>query len=300
VTDSVIASVAAGDSPCALCYNPLNNKVYCANRGSNNVTVIDCVTDSVIAAVATGSSPSALCYNSQNNKVYCANQNSNSVTVIDCAADSAIATLATGDYPSALCYNPQNDKVYCGNCGHTVTAIDGLSDNVITTYTVGYFPWHLCYGSQFNKVYCASTGGVTVIDGGSNFGYMQIDFGDGYEPGPLLSDLTQGRVYAADNKASRIWVVRDTVPSGVATPSDKTRTTRMATIVRGVLFLPAAKGDGRMATGVLVDALGRKVLGLKRGANDVHALAPGVYFVRGPKTEDGRPAAAVRKVVVTR
>jgi hypothetical protein len=36
------------------------------------------------------------------------------------------------------------------------------------------------------------------------------------------------------------------------------------------------------------------------GANDVRALAPGVYFVRRPKTEDGRPAADISKVVVTR
>ena len=49
----------------------------------------------------------------------------------------------------------------------------------------------------------------------------------------------------------------------------------------------------------LLDATGRKVLDLHPGANDVRALAPGVYFVRGTKTEDGRPDATVRKVVLT-
>ena len=31
-TDSVIATVDVGGGPGALCYNPQNNKVYCANE----------------------------------------------------------------------------------------------------------------------------------------------------------------------------------------------------------------------------------------------------------------------------
>jgi hypothetical protein len=32
----------------------------------------------------------------------------------------------------------------------------------------------------------------------------------------------------------------------------------------------------------------------------VRGLAPGVYFVRGPETDDGRPGATAIKVVVAR
>ncbi len=68
------------------------------------------------------------------------------------------------------------------------------------------------------------------------------------------------------------------------------------TIVRGVLLLGAV--GSRQNTGhraVLLDAAGRKVMELAPGANDVSALAPGVYFV----TEHGvRSKAYVRKVVV--
>ena len=65
--------MTAGSDPYALCYNPTNNKVYCANDSSDNVTVIDGATDSVIATVTAGSDPCALCYNPTDNKVYCAN-----------------------------------------------------------------------------------------------------------------------------------------------------------------------------------------------------------------------------------
>jgi hypothetical protein len=44
---------------------------------------------------------------------------------------------------------------------------------------------------------------------------------------------------------------------------------------------------------VLLDSSGRKVLDLHPGANDVRALAPGVYFVRDAADEGG-----TRKIVV--
>ncbi len=85
-----------------------------------------------------------------------------------------------------------------------------------------------------------------------------------------------------------------------------------ATVVRGVLVLggngdsPSGREDARysphfpvMSRAALLDIGGRKLMDLKPGANDVRALAPGVYFVKGPETEDGRPAG-IRKVVVTR
>jgi hypothetical protein len=48
---------------------------------------------------------------------------------------------------------------------------------------------------------------------------------------------------------------------------------------------------------VLFDASGRRVLRLKSGANDVRALAPGVYFVRDAGAQ--AQAQAVHKVVLT-
>ncbi len=69
------------------------------------------------------------------------------------------------------------------------------------------------------------------------------------------------------------------------------------TIVRGVLRM----GDRGQKTGdrvELLDVSGRKVLGLKPGANDVRALSPGVYFVREAQSQ--AHAQTVRKVVVQR
>jgi len=55
-----------------------------------------------------------------------------------------------------------------------------------------------------------------------------------------------------------------------------------------------------MSRAVLLDVSGRKVMDLKPGANDVRALAPGVYFVREELQASSPKPQAVRKVVVAR
>jgi len=70
------------------------------------------------------------------------------------------------------------------------------------------------------------------------------------------------------------------------------------TIVRSVLSLDERPSPSS-STSRLLDISGRKVMHLKPGANDVRALAPGVYFVREePQAASSKPQA-VRKVVLT-
>jgi hypothetical protein len=63
---------------------------------------------------------------------------------------------------------------------------------------------------------------------------------------------------------------------------------------RGMLML-----SGKQLA-VLLDITGRRVMDLQPGENDIRGVAPGVYFVRRPETEDGRQRTVVRKVVIQR
>jgi len=74
-----------------------------------------------------------------------------------------------------------------------------------------------------------------------------------------------------------------------------------ATFIRGVLVFEPANGAGRPARGALLDISGRKVMDLQAGANDVRALAPGVYFCRlTGGTASCEEPRVVGKVVVAR
>jgi hypothetical protein len=108
-------------------------------------------------------------------------------------------------------------------------------------------------------------------------------------------DQIDNRVFQATNN-SKLLVYRDEL-SAVADKPIGTRTQRLPTIVRGVLFLPEAASH-KLQAASLLDISGRKVIDLKPGANDVRALAPGVYFVREAQAQ--AQAQVVRKVVVTR
>jgi YVTN family beta-propeller protein len=143
--------------------------VYCANGGSDNVTVIDGATNSVITTIPVGHWPIALAHNSVDNKIYCANNWRDTVTVIDGETDSVITTIAVGDEPYALIYNPINNKIYCANPGlypsssdSTITVIDGATDSVITTIEVDNGPKAFAYNPQYNRVYVANYYGNSV------------------------------------------------------------------------------------------------------------------------------------------
>ena len=56
--DWVTTTVPAGSTPYAVATNPVTNKVYVANSGSNNVTVIDGATNAT-TTVPVGTSPEA-------------------------------------------------------------------------------------------------------------------------------------------------------------------------------------------------------------------------------------------------
>jgi hypothetical protein len=88
---------------------------------------------------------------------------------------------------------------------------------------------------------------------------------------------------------------------GVAeTPSGEVRPAKcVPTVVRDVLLLPKASGRKPQASSLL-DINGRKMMDLSPGANDVRALAPGVYFIREGPGIRGQGLGRIRKVVVTR
>jgi hypothetical protein len=107
-------------------------------------------------------------------------------------------------------------------------------------------------------------------------------------------------MYVANEGSSSITVIRDTVLLGVEEGEAPTVGRRPeATVVRGVLMFEPANGAGRMANGELLDVSGRKVLDLLPGANDVRALAPGVYFV-SERLAAGTSRIELRKVLVVR
>jgi hypothetical protein len=124
-------------------------------------------------------------------------------------------------------------------------------------------------------------------------------------------DSTGARVLPGDDYTVRYYdedgfftglspfTVKDTSPPGCAEANHARdifhKASGVPTVMHGVLVLGAV--GSRQNTGYeaqLLDISGRKVLSLHPGANDVRALAPGIYFVREAYTQ------TVRKIVIAR
>lgn len=88
---TVTATVNVGSFPSAVAANPVINKIYVANAGSNTVTIIDGPTNTTTNITA-GTNPDALAVNPVTNKIYVPNFVSNDVTVID-GTTNAVTTV---------------------------------------------------------------------------------------------------------------------------------------------------------------------------------------------------------------
>jgi YVTN family beta-propeller protein len=92
-----VTTVNVGVSPRALGYNPLTNRLFCANSLSNSVAAIDGATDVVTGTVAVGATPLAFAFNPVQNRVYVANHAGSSISVLRDSA-TAVAESPAGEH----------------------------------------------------------------------------------------------------------------------------------------------------------------------------------------------------------
>jgi YVTN family beta-propeller protein len=214
----VETTIPVGSGPIALVYNPINNKVYCANNGNHNVTIINGLLNSVIRTVATGYNPSAILFNPANNKVYCANQTSNTVTVIDGVTDSVIKQIAVGAQPHKLIYTSYNNKIYCANSYDlNVSVIDGFTDSVIKTLPIGTGwrsgPSAFAYNNINNKIYISywegyhspHPGKVAIFDCITDSLITTAAVGE--VPQALVYDSTDNKIFCANNWSNTVTII---------------------------------------------------------------------------------------------
>jgi len=200
-----------------LCYDSLDNKMYCA-ASEMRVYAIDCESDSVVAVIPTGTSPNVLCYNPLRNRLYSANSApSCNLTVIDCSTDSAIASVKLGyQYPEryALQYNPQRDELLCGrhNYPSCETCIMDCATNRIVD-TLPYCTSNIVYFPGLGKLYLLSETTI-VLDAATDTLLATIPELYGSVDVASLNE-TDGKIYITDAFGCLVTVV-DAVADSVS------------------------------------------------------------------------------------
>ena len=227
-TNTITAEIQTGGGPMAICYNPLQDKLYCASQLANQVYIIDCVTNTIRATRTVPTNPVDLCYAPEVNRIYCADQGLRSspnfmVTVISGTSDSIIRTIYVGYYPRALCYNRIDRKIYCANdFDGSVSVIDAEGDTVVATVSMGGSPMALCWNPVTDRAYCCDgeNGSVISIDGVTNNIVHQVSV-----VGPVWAlsvDSAANKIYCSnyiDDKVTILDGNADTILKTISTGS---------------------------------------------------------------------------------
>jgi DNA-binding beta-propeller fold protein YncE len=296
-TDSVVRELDVYDFVEGIEYLG-GSRMLCVQN--EHLTLIDSKTDSVLVDTAiegnVGLSYSAA-HTGDGEKVYMLRNNRLRVL-----SSSSLSLLATIDWTHAgyggggfLVYSEAIQQLYWFGEEDSVLAIDVVGDTIVARMATNVSHDRAVLDHTGRYVFCLSDS-IRVYD-------MQSDslvavYGDFRDPVAIASSPEQHRIYVG---CKDMILAYPDAPPGVeeTTNAEVLATNRGPTVVHGVLFLPGDRGPGTGDRAALMDVSGRKVMDIRPGANDVRALAPGVYFVREETGARGEGLGKTRKIVLT-
>jgi YVTN family beta-propeller protein len=217
ITDASISNPTAIAQPVG------SGKVYVANAGSGQVTIIDTATLAVTtkSPITVGTTPQAIVASADNNCLYVANKGSNSVSVISASSDTVAGTIAVGGAPTFLRFDNKLQRVYVvNNGGNSVSVINHAADcsaTTATTVALGHSsPQSITVLADGSRAYVANTDGtVSVILTSSNTVKTFTGGANAVVAGPAagivsIGSSTDGAKVFVANNTGVISVIRTT------------------------------------------------------------------------------------------
>ena len=111
-----------GERPFGISASP-DGRIFCANVGTNSVTVIDPDTGAVLKDIPVGERPYGVAF--AKGRGFVSNQYSDTVTIFDANSFDVIQTLDVGEYPEGIDVTSDGSLVVVANWfSNTVSLID--------------------------------------------------------------------------------------------------------------------------------------------------------------------------------
>jgi YVTN family beta-propeller protein len=192
-TAIVLGTIIVGDHPLGLAINPVRDEVYCVNKNSNTITVIDSTENdpgqAVVRTLSTADMP-VRCLASPDGKylfVSCIGVGADSITVIDLdtAGEISESPISVGIDPQGMAI--ANNKLYVANSGENHVGVIDIDPASSTRWQkmsynipVGESPFDLASRPDGNFVYVANQGSdtVSVIDTSTDLVVESLNVGD--------------------------------------------------------------------------------------------------------------------------
>ena len=207
---TVAATIGVGTSPFGVAYDPADARLFVANTGSGNVTVISDATNTTIGSVPVGLDPYGVAYDNRTNSIFVANGGSNTVSVINGSTLRVVTNVSVGTGPVGLAYDPVSDDVIvANNLSNNVSVIAASSYTVVATVAAGDGPYAVAVDNATGNVFVSNTGSgnITVIAPRGNATLATI--GVGSSPEGMAYDAATRTLWVAQ------WIDTVTLVSSV-------------------------------------------------------------------------------------
>jgi len=204
--DIVVATIAVDQSPVGIAASPDGSRIYVANSGAGNISVIDTAVNRVINTISNfGYSPVELALSGDGLTLYATNPDSDNISVIDTVSNMVTGSISVGNNPAGIVVDQDRNKVYVANkSSNSISIINVDTSTVENTVTVGFNPTGMVIHED--KLYVANSGSnsIYVLDIPSYTTTKTISVGQ--KPTWLLSGLRE-HVYVSNADSNEISFV---------------------------------------------------------------------------------------------
>ena len=135
--NKILATIATGQNPDAIMYEPFSKKIITCNGRSNNLSIIDPLQNKTIDSVYVGGKPETA-VSDGNGKIFVNVEDKNEIVVVDSKTFKVLNhwSIAPGESPTGLAYDAKTKRLFAG-CEKMLIVIDATNGKVVDKLKIG-------------------------------------------------------------------------------------------------------------------------------------------------------------------
>lgn len=189
---------STGSNPDAIEYDPESKRVYVANHGSGEVTVIDPATMEIVATIALGGKLEGLAFDGRG-QGYVLAEDKSAVHVFDTRIQKGKATwsLGPGDGGTGLAADAKNHRLFAACANNLVIVLESDTGKLIAKPGIGDDPDGLAFDAKTRRIFTSNSDGTLSI--------IQQKSADEYSALATVKTAPGCRTVGFDEKTGRVF-----------------------------------------------------------------------------------------------
>ncbi len=197
-TNKILASIATGENPDAITYEPFSKKIITCNGHGKSLSIIDPVKNEVVATIELQGKPEEAVSDGKG-KLFVNLEDENEIAVVDLNTYKLITKwpLTPGESPTGLALDNINNRLFAG-CDMKMVVMNALNGNVVATLPIGEGCDGLVFDKKLQMIFTSNgEGNVTVI--------KQID-ADHYKVAYTITTQRSARTIAINEDTHTLYL----------------------------------------------------------------------------------------------